>query len=60
MDLLSLVAVDDSSGICVANEVVFAGKPAPTRGMHFKMWERAAREGGRIDNTNPGTVINLG
>jgi hypothetical protein len=37
MDLLSLVAVDDSSGIWVANEAAFAGKPAPTGGMHFKM-----------------------
>ena len=30
MNLQSLVEVDDSSGICVANKAAIAGKPAPT------------------------------
>jgi hypothetical protein len=30
MNLLSLVELDDSSGICVALKTAFAGKPAPT------------------------------
>ena len=58
MDLLSLVAVDDSFEICGVHEAAIASRLAPTGGMHFKCGSGLAREGGLTGDTNSKAVIN--
>jgi hypothetical protein len=47
MDLLSLVVVDDSSGICVINATAIASKLAPTFEMHSPCGSEPARDEAR-------------
>jgi hypothetical protein len=45
MDLLSLVEVDDSFGMCVGHDDAFAGKPRSYRIMRSPVGARLDREG---------------